>query len=191
MMKVKSLLLVTAAAALITAQNSCAEKALNTVKNENSHEYINSSEKIKQSKDKLEEAPAYEVYFTLDRTVECISVSLETASLPVKFTEESNPIKSFFIVEKIMEIKSGSNKGRTAYIQTGRNYNSRWEVHNPVKICGNTTDPVSRLGGSVFRIRFTTFDTKPVYFTVTVYTETGVKFSPDPAMLTGEGVPVK
>lgn len=179
------------AAVFCSAITMCSGTSVNAGKDDTGREYINSTENLKQSKEKLENAPAYEVYFTLDKTVECISVSLETVSVPRKFTEESDPVKSYFVIEKQIDLKSGTNKILKTYIQTGKNYNSKWEVHNPLKICGNTADPVSRLGGSVFRIRFTTFDTKPVYFTVTVYTETGVKFSPDPAMLLSESVPVK
>lgn len=190
-MKVKNALYITLTAILCSAITMCSGSSVNVGKDDTGREYINSTGNLKQSKEKLEDAPAYEVYFTLDKTVECISVSLETVSVPRKSTEDSVPVKSYFVVEKLMELKSGTGRILKTYIQNGKNYNSRWEVHNPLKICGNTADPVSRLGASVFRIRFTTFDTKHVYFTVTVYTETGVKFSPDPAMLTGEGVPVK
>ncbi|HPS59360.1 MAG TPA: hypothetical protein PK514_14750 [Spirochaetota bacterium] len=176
---------------LIPALYSCTESVITEVKNENVHEYINSTGNLKQSGDRLEEAPAYEVYFTLDRTIECISVSLETANVPERFTDESIPQKSFFVIEKLMDIRNGADKTQKAYIQIGKNYNSRWEVHNPLKICGNTGDQVSRLGGSVFRIRFTTFDTRPVYFTVTVYTEAGVNFGTDPAILLQGNVQVK
>lgn len=170
---------------------SCAGEVVTAEKNENEHEYINSTINLAQTRDKLEGSQGYEVYFTLDRTVECISIALETVTAPAGFTDESVPVKSFFIVEKIVNIMTSTEKNQKAYIQLGRNYNNQWEVHNPLKICGNINDPVSRLDKSLFRVRFTTFDRKPFYLTITLYTKANVYFGTDPAVLMQESVPVK
>ena len=191
-MKLTGLLQIIILSALVTGLNACSVKEVITEDvQKNVHEYINSTSNIKKSGDKLADGPAYEVYFTLDKTVECISVSLETVSTGKKLGDQGIPKKSFFVVEKIMEITDGTGMKQKVYIQIGKNYNSRWEVHNPVKICGNPADPVSQLGGSVFRVRFTTFDTKPVFFTITVYTHEKVNFGTDPKMPVHEAKPVK
>jgi len=190
-MNIKSLSHIIIFTVLLPALFSCAGTASNVKKDENIHEYTNSTKNLKQSPDSLEEAHAYEVYFTLEKTVECISVSLETFNVPEKKTDESIPKNSIFVVEKILDIKSGTGENRKTYIQAGKNYNSRWEVHNPVKICSSIDDPVSRLGGAVFRVRFTTFDSKPVYFTVAVYSQVNVDFSTNPSMIKSETAPVK
>lgn len=190
-MNIKPLLHIILIAALFPVLTLCTGNTLTSEKNDTGHEYINSTGNLKLSKEKLEDAPAYEVYFILDKTVECMGISLETMNVPQKFKDESTPEKSFFVVEKLIDLNSVKGKIRKEYIQLGKNYNSRWEVHNPLKICGNTADPVSRLGGSVFRVRFTTFDAKPVYFTVTLYTPVNVSFSPDPAVFLQEKTPVK
>jgi len=166
---------------LLSALNfNCAGNNITVEKDENRHEYINSTTNLNISKDKLGESPAYEVYFTLDRTVDCMGISLETSSVPERTRGETIPVKSYFLVEKIIDLKTGGDKKRRFNIQLGKNYNSRWETHNPIKICVNTADPVSRLDSSLFRVRFTTFDTGTFYFTLTVYTPAGVVFSTSP-----------
>lgn len=190
-MNTKTLFHIILVSSLFPALISCAGDTVKADKNENIHEYINSTKNLELSRDKLEESQAYEIYFTLDRTVECMSIALETVTVPVDVARDSVPVKSFFIVEKVMNVITASDKTQKAFIQLGRNYNSQWEVHNPLKICGNINDPVSRLDKSLFRVRFTTFDTNPVYLTITVFTDANVYFGTDPAVLLQGSVPVK
>lgn len=166
---------------LLSAHNfNCAGSNISAKKDENSHEYINSTANLNISKEKLGESPAYEVYFTLDRTVDCIGISLETSSVPKRTWGETIPVKSYFLVEKIIDLKTGGDKKRRFNIQLGQNYNSDWKTHNPIKICVNSADPVSRLDNSLFRVRFTTFDTGVIYFSLIIHTPAGVLFSATP-----------
>lgn len=171
--------------------DGCAVDNLKNDKSRDTYEYSESTESLKPSADRLDEGRTFEVYFTLEKPVECISVGLEAVYLQKKFPVQSIPKKSYFVVEKILEVPGTENKKGKIYVPSGRNYDSNWEVHSPVKICSSKNDPVSSLDRSVFRMRFTTFDDQPFYFTVTVLSPVKIIFSTDPAALKDQQLPVK
>lgn len=176
---------------LMITFTGCTGRELNNSKSSNTFEFYESTENLKSSGDSIDQGPTYELYFTLENTADCISIGVETVYLQKKFPVMSVPKKSYFIVEKLLEVPGITARKGPIYVPAGKNFDSNWEVHSPVKICGNKNDPVSSLDRSVFRIRFTTFEKVTLFCTVTVYSPVKVLFSTDPEKLKQQSVPVK
>ena len=157
---------------------SCTSSGVEIKQNElkNASEFSYSTENMKRSGESIDNGITWEIFFMPETALECIGVELDTVYLRKKFPVQTIPQKSYFIVEKILAVP-GKKSGKKVYIPLGRNFTDNWELHSPVRICGRRDDPVSSIDRSVYRLRFTTFDTLPVSFTVTVYSDSAVKFA--------------
>ena len=109
-------------------------------------------------------------------SVECITVDLQAVQVPDTFPPDRIPQKTYFNIEKIIDIKRYKTGIDYTYSPMARNYNNEWETFYPVKICGLKDDPLSKLDASTYRVRFTVFNPAPVIFMITVTSDTEILF---------------
>lgn len=152
---------------------SCKEQVKDTSAPE--QVYGNSTEYTKSSADRIDGSPTYEVSFTLDKPAGCMTVEIESAVLQKSFPVERIPKRTFFIVEKKLNLPHLKLK-EMLYTPIGRNFNNEWDLYSPVKICTGTDDPVSRLDASEYRVRFSVFEKSDFYYRLTVTCDSKVTF---------------
>jgi len=139
--------------------------------------YGNSTEYTKVSSEKIDKSQTYEITFTLDKPADCMTIDIQSVYLNKSFPMQKVPKRTFFIVEKklnLPQFKLGADK---AYTPMGRNFNNDWELYSPVKICTNKNDPISKLDISEYRIRFTAFEKTGLYYIVNITCESKILFN--------------
>jgi len=138
--------------------------------------YGNSTEYTKLSSEKIDGSRTFEVNFTLEKPAGCMTIDIESVYLQKSFPVQKVPEKTFFIVEKKLNLPHLNLKEDKSYTPIGRNFNNDWEQYFPVKICSSKNDPISALDQSVFRIRFTVFEKTDFYYIITIICESRIKF---------------
>ncbi len=128
------------------------------------------------SNEKIDGSPTYEVFFTLEKPVDCMTINIESASLQKTFPVQKIPKTTYFIIEKKLNMPQYKTKLDNTYTQIGRNFNSEWELYSPVKICSNPGDPLSTINESEYRIRFSAFEKAELYYIITITCESKVIF---------------
>lgn len=131
--------------------------------------YSDSSSGLTISSDKIDKGITYELFFYLEKGVKCLTIDINAIYIPETFPTEGIPKKTYFIVEKIIDIEKYKSEKNYAYTQLAQNFNKEWETFNPVQVCGLENDPLSGIDSSNYRIRFTTFESQPVIFMATIY----------------------
>jgi len=139
--------------------------------------YGNTTDKTKISADKIDGSQTYEVSFTLDKPAECMTIDIESAYLQKSFPVQKVPKKTYFIVEKKLNIVQAKSKIPVNFTPLGRNFTNDWELYSPVKICSSKNDPLSTLDLSEYRLRFTAFDKNQLYYIITIICESKVIFT--------------
>lgn len=145
----------------------------------NRYSFSDSSAALKKSSDTIDKGITYEISFSLAESVECITVDLQAVQVQSTFPPDRIPQKTYFIIEKLIDIKRYRSKTDYTYSPMARNYNNEWETFYPVKICGLKDDPLSKLDSSTYRVRFTVFDPEPVVFMITVTSDAEITFKTD------------
>jgi hypothetical protein len=136
----------------------------------------NSTEYTKLSSEKIDGSRTFEVSFTLEKPAECMTIDVESVYLQKSFPVQRIAKKTFFIVEKKLNLPQLKIKSDKSYTPIGRNFNNDWELYSPVKICTVKNDPISKLDVSEYRIRFTAFEKTDFYYVITVTCESKVIF---------------
>ncbi len=171
MMKKISLLFI---AMLLCA--GCTEQVKETMAQEQ-QQYGNSTENTALSPVRIDNYPTYQIYFTLEKPTDCLTIEIESVYLQKSFPVQKIPARTFFIVEKKLKLPAFSGKDDMHFTQLGRNFNHDWEVYSPVKICSSANDPLSKLDQSDYRIRFTTFDKSVSWYVITITCKSKVIFN--------------
>lgn len=138
--------------------------------------YGNTTDNTKKSAEKIDGSPTYEVYFTLEKPVNCMTVDIETVFLQKSFPLQKIPKKTYFIIEKKLKLPNLKSSSEKNYTPLGRNFNSDWEIFSPVKVCTNKNDPLSVVDASEYRIRFTAFEKQQLYYIITIACEAKIIF---------------
>lgn len=136
----------------------------------------NSTEYTKLSSEKIDGSRTFEVNFTLEKPADCMTIDIESVYLQKSFPVQRISKKTFFIVEKKLNLPQLKIKEDKSYTPIGRNFNNDWEIYSPVKICTGKNDPLSKLDVSEYRIRFTTFEKTDFYYVITVTCESKIIF---------------
>ncbi len=145
----------------------------------NSYTFSDSSTALKKSSETIDKGVTYEIFFSLAESVECITVDLQTVQVQSTFPPDRIPQKTYFIIEKLIDIKRYRSKTDYIYSPMARNYNNEWETFYPVKICGLKNDPLSKLDSSAYRVRFTVFNPDPVIFIISISSDAEITFRRD------------
>jgi len=155
--------------------SGCAEQVKDTA--DQNQTYGNTTENTKISSEKIDEARTYEVTFTIEKPVDCMTIEIESVYLRKSFPIQKVPQRTFFIVEKKLSLPQFKLKNSSIYSAMGRNFTNEWEIYSPVKMCSNKNDPIfSKLDSAEYRIRFTTFETTPFYYIIKVICGSKVLF---------------
>jgi hypothetical protein len=139
--------------------------------------YGNTTENTKISSDKIDGSPTYEIFFTLEKPVDCFTINIETVFLQKSFPVQKIPQKTYFIIEKKLILPHRKSSKEINFTPLGRNFNNDWELFTPVKVCTNKNDPLSVIDASEYRIRFTAFDKQKLYFIITIQCGSKILFS--------------
>ncbi len=139
--------------------------------------YGNTTELTKVSSVKIDGYQTYEVSFTLDKPAECMTIDIESAYLQKSFPVQKITEKTYFYLEKKLNIPQLTAKSADSFTQIGRNFTNDWELYSPVKVCSSKNDPLSTLDVSEYRIRFTAFEKKQLYYIITITCESKIIFN--------------
>jgi hypothetical protein len=139
--------------------------------------YGNTTENTKISAEKIDGAQTYEIYFTLDKPASCMTIDIESAQLQKSFPVQNIPKRTFFYIEKKLNIQKLKTGSADNFTPLARNFTNDWELYSPVKVCGNKNEPLSTLDTSEYRIRFTAFEKKQLYYIITVTCESKILFT--------------
>ena len=131
---------------------------------------------LNKSADQIDRSTTYEIFFSLEKNVKCITINIEAVYIAETFPAERIPQKTYFIVEKIINTEKYKSKKNITYTPLARNFNDEWDTFYPVQICGLEGDPLSSIDASDYRIRFTVFDSRPLIFMATVYSDEKISF---------------
>jgi len=118
----------------------------------------------------------YQVFFTLEKAVPAISVSVSADYVADIFgTKKSR--RTYFIVEKRVAIPRRGGAANAVFVELGRNFDADWNREKDILIASDATRPFHSLNPSdLYRVRFTAFAREPFEFTITVKADCGVAF---------------
>jgi len=118
----------------------------------------------------------YQVFFTLEKAVPAISVSVSADYVSDIFgTKKSR--RTYFIVEKRVTIPRRGGAANAIFVELGRNFDADWNREKDILIASDPTRPFHSLNPSdLYRVRFTAFAREPFEFTITVKADCGVAF---------------
>jgi len=139
--------------------------------------YSDLSSNLNISSDKIDKGTTYELFFTLEKEVKCLTIDINATHIPGTFPSEGIPKKTYFIVEKITDIDKYKSGKSYTYTQLAQNFNREWETFNPLQVCSLENDPLSGITSSKYRIRFTVFDSQPLVFMATIFSFEKITFN--------------
>jgi hypothetical protein len=122
-----------------------------------------------ESKDKIDNWKTFEIFFNLNNNEDCIKVNL-SSEIYDEILNKNIPIKTYFIVEKAIDISKFSLDKKSMFSEMGRNYDYNWNTRLEINICSSETDPIKTLNkNNNFRIRFTVFRDINFKYTVKIF----------------------
>jgi hypothetical protein len=124
---------------------------------ENNNIFNGNSSTENESKDKIDNEKTFELFFILDDNEECMAINISLESYDETLNKYTK-IKTFFIVEKLIDISKFNPDKKSIFSEISRNYDYNWNTKQKIEICSSTTDPIKILNkNNNFRIRFTVF----------------------------------
>jgi len=149
---------------------SSSDKVL-VFKNENKHKIPFKGYSL--SNEKIDRFTTYEIYFSLEKPVKCIKAEIFANFVSDTFTGKTKPTKTFFIIEKIIDLSGFKNPGiKNTYTEIAKNFDPQWNRQKELVICGSDSDPFKTLDEkSPYRIRFTTFGNEEYEFEIVIFAD--------------------
>ncbi len=133
--------------------------------------------KIRISKESIDRGKTHEVLFRLEKDVDAVNISIAAIEKPGEFAETRYTCKTYFIVEKIIDVTRFKNKKTVAFTEMGRNFDLKWERTNDLTILSRKNDPLLTLDkNAAYRIRFTAFRSIPCEYTVEIKADCRIFF---------------
>ncbi len=131
-----------------------------------------SSEKIRTA-DRIDTGKTYEVFFVINEDEECIKVNINAIYMDeVAQTEMS--AKTYFIVEKAVDISRFGDAKKRMFTELGRNFDFSWNRERDALICSSESDPIKKLKKDIYRIRFTIFRDEEFGYEVNIQSENNI-----------------
>jgi hypothetical protein len=122
------------------------------------------------SGDRIQEGRTYQVFFSMDEPEQCIKISLETHLIsPTIKGDRLKKINSYFIVEKQVDITRFNINRDSVFSEIGRNYDLNWLSSDGFTLCTVPDDPIQNLSKGLYRIRFTSFRSEEVKYSISLY----------------------
>jgi hypothetical protein len=125
----------------------------------------------------LDGQQTYEVYFRISKEVDCIEVTLLT-HIPVDdFTDRHRVIRTYYLVERLISIRSLPGEEKVESTIMARNYDIQWDTTRTVDICTREDTPLLKLHPShLYRIRFTPFHEDSFTTFITIKSDCEITF---------------
>ncbi len=117
------------------------------------------------------------MFFKLDKGVDALSIGI-TAEYTSDIMGTKKIKKTYFVVEKTIDMSHFKlAKNKIHYAEIGRNYDADWNREKEITLVSNKTEPFRELdGNSLYRIRFTTFSSENVDYTIRINADCAVTF---------------
>lgn len=128
-----------------------------------------SSSKESLSKEKIDNRPSYEVFFTLEKPEECIRITVSAKNSAVQSKYMDPSVRASFVVEKALDISAFNLRtGTTIYVELGRNYDINWKSERETVVCSAKDSPLRKLTPGLYRIRITAFEARDFSFSIAI-----------------------
>ncbi len=128
-----------------------------------------SSDRLSLSRDAIDNYRTHEIFFTLEKKINCISIQVSAEYFPYEFAESKKIAQTFFIVERLVTSVAKQKDDSTVYTELGKNFTTRWNRRRKITICASPRLPLKKLDGqSLYRLRITTFHPGTFDFTITI-----------------------
>jgi len=143
----------------------------------NARIFTGSSRNMTRAAESIDGYVTRELFFTLSKKVNCITVKATAEYTPYQFAKEKKIARTFFILERLVDLSRYGQKNARVFTELGRNFSDRWGRQRSVTVCTSLRLPLQRIDSkSVYRIRFTTFLKGTFDYTITVFSDTPVRF---------------
>ncbi len=150
----------------------------------NKNNFERSADSIRVSQEKIEKEVTYEIYFTLEKSTDCIRVELSSSHVDNPFTGKKEPVKAFFIVEQIIDVsRFTGQKENYVYSEMGRNFDTSWNSTRELTLCSSKYDPILRFREKTFyRLRFSIFKSFKSDYSISVHADCKVFYHDKPSI---------
>ena len=143
----------------------------------NARIFAGSSQNMTRAAESIDGYVTREVFFTLSKKVDCITVKASAEYIPYRFAEEKKVARVFFIFERLVDMSRYGKENARVFTELGKNFSNRWGRQRSVTVCSSPRLPLQRIDKkSIYRIRFTTFIEGTFDYTITVFSDTPVRF---------------
>ncbi len=121
------------------------------------------------SKEKMDNRPSYEVFFSLEKPEECIRITVSARNRAVNSTFMDPSVRACFVVEKVLDVaRFNLRTGNTLYVEMGRNYDINWKPEREAVVCTVKDFPLKKLTPGLYRIRLTSFEAADFSFSIAI-----------------------
>ncbi len=129
------------------------------------------SSKENLSKEKIDNHPSYEAYFTLEKDEECIKITVLAKNTAVISAYVDPTVRASFVLEKAIDVSRFNPRGgRIVYAEIGRNFDASWKSERETVVCSVKDDPLKKLTPGPYRIRLSVFQAKEFGFSIAIAT---------------------
>jgi hypothetical protein len=133
-----------------------------------------------ESNKAIDRGKTYMIYFKLKEKDKCVKFSIHSRVPIESVGEKEKVVKTYFIVEKRIDISSFYREEDTStkytYSEIGRNFDHIWNRKQQLTICTVPGDPIKKFDTGIFRVRFTTFTDEDFRFKIILYSNKEVTF---------------
>lgn len=131
--------------------------------------YRGSSSKEFLAKDRIDNHPTYEAFFTLEKPEECIRITVSAKNTAIQSAYIDPSVRVCFVVEKALDVSAFTLRaGNTIYVEIGRNYDINWKSERETVICTVKDAPLGKLTPGLYRIRITAFEARDFSFSISI-----------------------
>ncbi len=140
------------------------------------------SVKLEYAADDIDTEKAYEVYFRLEKPVDCIKLNIVSKYIPDRFSGKKEHILTFFVLDRLIDLsRFGSHREKYEASEMGRNFDSAWNRRRDLVICTGPEYPLLKLDEKrVYRLRFTTFRKVNFEYRIDIHADARVIFIEKP-----------
>jgi len=145
--------------------------------------YRGSSSKEFLSKDRIDNRPSYEAFFTLEKPEECIRITVIAKNNAIQSAYMDPSVRACLVVEKALDVSAFNLRtGNTIYVEIGRNYDINWKSERETVVCSAKDSPLRKLTPGLYRIRITAFEARDFSFSIAIASNTAQAVVAGPAI---------
>ncbi len=141
------------------------------------------SVKLDYGSDNIDTEKAYEVYFRLEKPVDCIKLNIVSKYIPDRFSGKKEHILTFFVLDQLIDISMfGDPEKKFEISEIGRNFDSAWNRKRNLVVCTGPGYPLLKFDiKTVYRLRFTTFRKVNFEFRIDIHADSRIFFIEKPS----------